>query len=137
MKLRLRPLIFCRQCFLSGNGRRGAIFFVKHIFAQRLCQDHFLVFACTQTVCETDPRHIIFIPGVPFWPSLSSVTLMLYITVIFPTNEGKHSGSFLPTSAMTHRGFPCNPMAIFNTQRGSELQCGNLWALRHHHNLYM
>ena len=59
-----------------------------------------------------------------------SVTLMLYITVIFPTNEEK-IGSFLPTSTMTHLG-AYNPMPIFNMQRGGESQCGNLCAPRHH-----
>ena len=54
IKLRLRPLLFRRQCCLLCHGRRGATFFVKHIFTQRLCQRP-LSSICVQTFCETEP----------------------------------------------------------------------------------
>ena len=84
---------------------------------------------------KTNVGHAKFIPGMPFWPSLSSVTLMLYITVIFTTNDEKltfwqlltdkhHDTSRLITQ--------CQFLTRNNRQQGGESQCSNLWVPRHH-----
>ena len=81
----------------------------KNIDMEHRVQNWYFVnrgrFSHVPAALKTNVGHAKFIPGVPFWHAkvFSEID-----AVIFPINNEK-TGSFLPTSAMTHPG-TYNPM---------------------------